>query len=215
MTWNDLDFFKSADWVTVQNRLDYFDSTGRLYNPKRELLFAALDKTPFDEIKVAWIGQDPYPARKYATGVAYAIPNGSEKIPPTLSNIFKEYVNDTHFSIPTKTDLTKWTSEGVLLWNSIPSCFTGLSLSHDWPEWKALTSEIIKKLSDKKDIVFIFNGRRSRDFVYLVDEKDNTCIETSHPSPLSVGGFFGSRIFTRTNALLVDTHGKDPVNWEI
>ena len=215
MTWDDLDFWRSPDWDTVQRRFNGYDTLKKAYNPKRELLFAALDETPFDEVKVAWIFQDPYPDKKYCTGVACAVPNHVLKIPPTLSNIFREYEDDLHYTAPKKTDLTQWTSEGVLLWNATPSCFTGCSNSHNWPEWRNLTQEIISKLSAEGDVVFILSGRRARDFVEYVDDEHNSLIETSHPSPLSSGGFFGTRPFSRANALLVEKHSKEPINWEI
>jgi uracil-DNA glycosylase len=215
MTWDDLDFWRSDDWDTVQRRLNGYDVLKKSYNPKRELLFAALDETPFDEVKVAWILQDPYPDRKYCTGVAAAVPNHVLKIPPTLSNIFREYMDDLHYTMPKKTDLTQWTSEGVLLWNAIPSCFTSSSGSHNWSEWKTLSTEIVKKLSDKGDVVFILSGRVPRAFVPLINDEDNSVIETSHPSPLSSGGFFGTRPFSKANILLKSVHGKEPINWEI
>ncbi len=215
MTWDDLDFWRSPAWDIVQRRLNSYDALKKSYNPKRELLFAALDETPFDEVKVAWIFQDPYPDKKYCTGVACAVPNHVLKTPPTLTNIFKEYMDDLHYTMPKKTDLTQWTSEGVLLWNAIPSCFTSSSGSHNWPEWRTLSTEIVKKLSAKGDVVFILSGRHSRELAIHVDDENNSLIETSHPSPLSSGGFFKTRPFSRANALLVNVHGKEPINWEI
>lgn len=215
MTWDDFDFWSSEDWDVVQRRFDGYDTLGKSYNPKRELLFAALDETPFEEVKVAWLLQDPYPDKKYCTGVAAAVPNSISKIPPTLSNILREYMDDLGYTMPKKTDLTKWTSEGVLLWNTIPSCFTGCSLSHDWPEWKSLTNEIVSKLSEKGDVVFILSGQRARRLRPCVSEVNNSIIETSHPSPMSIAGFKGSRIFTKANRLLVQEHGLEPIDWEL
>src|SRR5258708_12627466 len=139
MTWDDLDFWRSPDWDTVQRRLNGYDVLKKSYNPKRELLFAALDETPFEEVKVAWIFQDPYPDRKYCTGVACAVPNHVLKTPPTLTNIFKEYMDDLHYTMPKKTDLTQWPSEEVLLCNALPSAFTPPPASHTSQKWKALT----------------------------------------------------------------------------
>jgi uracil-DNA glycosylase len=214
MRWDNLEFW-TKDWPRTAARFDYFDGLHKEYNPKRDLLFAAMDETPFDEVKVAWILQDPYPKAKDCTGVALAVPNHVNKIPRTLANVFSEYRTDLGLSMPAKTDLTQWTSEGVFLWNSIPSCFTGSSLSHDWPEWKNLTREIVSALSEKGDVVFVLSGRKARGFKDAVDLRNNSLIETAHPGPQSVRAWSGCRVFTTVNILLRETHKKDPVDWEI
>jgi uracil-DNA glycosylase len=221
--WDQLNYFQSGEWQVVQERLDDRDKRAELYNPRRELMFAALDATPFSEVKVAIIGQDPYPDRNCACGIAFSIPNGTIPsgvvIPPTLDNIFKEYVNDLHYPYPTRTDLLPWASKGVLLWNAIPSCGWRKSMSHDWPEWEPLTREIITRLSLKRDIVFAFMGGVARRHTGFVNTTHNTVLETSHPVPRanirSTQPFVGSRIFTRINDALVQTHRKDPVDWRL
>jgi uracil-DNA glycosylase len=213
MRWDNLEFW-TKDWPKVSAKFDYFDGLGKEYKPKRDLLFAAMDETPFDEVKIAWILQDPYP-KGLNTGVALAVPNHATKIPRTLSNVFTEYSSDLGYPMPAKTDLTQWTSEGVFLWNSIPSCFTGSSLSHDWPEWRNLTREIVSALSEKGDVVFVMSGRKARGFRDAVDLENNSLIETAHPSPRSVRAWSGCRMFTTANVLLRRVHNKEPVNWKI
>lgn len=225
-SWDDLDYWNSGEWQVVQERLDDIEKAGNLFNPKRELLFAALDATPYDKVKVAIYGQDPYPDRSCACGLAFSAPNGTVRngllAPPTLDNIFVEYCSDLHYPRPIGTSLALWAERGVLLWNAIPSCAWQKSLSHDWPEWAILTQEITRRLSDKGDIVFVFMGGIARRSVKDVDQENNTVIETSHPVTASRSygrqpslPFKGSRIFSTINDKLVKTHHKEPINWRL
>jgi uracil-DNA glycosylase len=214
-SWEDLSYWSTGEWDVVQEKLNDMDSRGRLYNPKRELMFAALDATPLDEVKVAIVGQDPYPERSLCTGIAFSVPGG-DKIPPTLSHIFDEYCKDLGYGRPRNGDLTPWTEEGVLLWNAIPSCQTSMSMSHDWDEWSYLTKEIVIELSNR-GIVFIFMGGVSRRYTSFVG-LSSKIIETSHPSPRvsrkSWTPFTNSRIFSKANDYLVQL-GKPTVNWKL
>lgn len=221
-TWEDMDYWKSKDWEDVQKRLDVLDLKVELYCPKRELLFSALDATPFATTKVVFIGQDPYPNRDMTCGLAFSVPNGTivngMALPPTLDNILKEYNNDLHYEIPTRTSLLPWAHRGVLLWNAIPSCKWRESMSHDWYEYVPLTTEILRVLSNKGKIVFVFMGTVARRYAHVVDNLKNLVIETSHPSPRgslrSSVPFTGSRIFSRINDYLCD-EGIDPIDWKL
>lgn len=213
MKW-ELDYFNSGEWQVVDERLK--DLKGK-FNPSRKNLFRALELVSFDACKVMVCGQDPYPDSRFATGVAFSVPDG-EKIPPTLSMIFDEYESDLHYPRPSSGTLEKWATEGVLLWNVVPSCETGHSLSHDWEEWHWLTGEIIEKLK-AKGIVFVFLGTRARAYASLVhDAKNCRVIEASHPSPRALLSakepFRGSRIFSRTNDAL-NTLGLGAINWRL
>lgn len=225
-SWDDLDYWNSGEWQVVQERLDDLDKAHELYNPRREDLFKALDNTPFDKVKVAFYGQDPYPDRECASGPAFHIPNSiitpGEALPPTLDNIFNEYCNDLHYPRPTGTSLNLWMDRGVLLWNAIPSCAWKKSLSHDWDEWKLLTQEITQRLSHKGDIVFVFMGGIARRNVKYVDQEHNTVFETAHPvAGIKHRGrsvnlpFLGSRIFSHINDKLVQRHKSSPINWKL
>lgn len=221
--WDDLNYWKSGEWQVIQERLDDMDKAFSLYNPRRELLFSALDHTPFASVKVAIYGQDPYPDRSLACGLAFSIPNGritnNLSLPPTLDSIFREYCDDLHNPYPVKTDLSRWAEQGVLLWNAIPSCKWQQSMSHDWPEWAELTKEITIKLSDKKDIVFVFMGGVARRYVKHVNVEHNSIIETSHPVPRanirSLLPFRGSRVFSNINDKLVTVHRQSPIDWKL
>ena len=217
-SWDDLQFWSTGEWQVVEEHLRDLGRARKLYNPPREKMFAALKATPYENTKVMFCGQDPYPDRELATGLAFSVPEGVKNLPTTLTMIFKEYEADLHYPRPAGGSLDKWASEGVLLWNVIPSCRVGLSLSHDWPEWKLLTEEIISKLSEK-GVVFVFLGNTAREYAKLVRGLNNSrVIETSHPSPRgnmnSKSPFLGSRIFTRINTSLTDI-GFDPVDWRL
>lgn len=213
--WDELPFFNSGEWQVIQERLDDLDLAGKVYNPSRENLFAALDACPFEGTKVMFMGQDPYPNHRHATGIAFSVPIQVETLPVTLLNVLKEYTQDTGHPFPNHGNLRNWCDEGVLLWNAIPTCLDGLSLSHQgWFEWEFLTKEIVEALN-VKDCVFIFSGRIARRFSKYVASGDRL-IEVSHPSPRgslnSSSPFVGSRIFTTANAKLKEL-GQSPVNW--
>src|SRR5258708_10657434 len=174
-------------------------------------LFLPMELTPYEEVRCAIIGQDPYPNPSLAMGLAFSVSDCvSRDIPPTLNTIFNELVNDLHFPYPTTTDLTPWSKQGVFLWNAIPSCEQWKSMSHDWEEWHALTKEIVEKL-DTRGVVFVFLGSVARRFAIYTSSRSDT-IELSHPSPR--GGlhsrvpFKGSRLFTSIN----DKLGFNPID---
>lgn len=220
MLWSDLDYWQSGEYQVVQERWQDLVNAGKVINPAPKYMFRCLDHCPYDTVKVIIVGQDPYPEYRFAIGTAFSIPYhiAPEDFPPTLKNLFKEYCNDLHYDTPGNGDLLQWSQRGVLLWNAIPSCETGKSLSHDWNEYEDLTREIIEELSEKGNIVFVFLGAVARRYVKYVDTTRNAVIETSHPSPRgSISGrnpFLGSRIFTRINAQLVD-YFKDPIDWKL
>lgn len=213
-SWDELSFWKSGEWQVVEERLDEFDLVRKSYNPDRELLFAALDEVPLEKVKVMWVGQDPYPNKRDACGVAFAVKR-KDAFPPTLQTIFKEYCDDLHYPEPTSGDLSQWCREGVLLWNAYPSCFTGQPGSHHWPEWEFLTAEIISKVQSPR-IPIVFSGNSARQFVKYAGE--SPIIETAHPSPRgnrhSHRPFSGSRLFSTINSKLVSLK-QEPINWRL
>src|SRR5579872_3220343 len=129
MTWDELEYWQSEDWRVIQTRLDILETEGSLICPNRTQLFRALDLVDLEDVKVLIMGQDPYPNPKYATGVAFSIPNWCKVYPLSLSIILQEYADDLHREIPSRGNLEPWCSEGVLLWNAVPSCTQGAPLS--------------------------------------------------------------------------------------
>lgn len=216
-----LDYWKSGEYQVAREKMDDDVAQGFKVNPDRGSLFRALSLIPENKVRVAIIGQDPYPQSKFATGVAFSIGRDvvPREFPPTLRTIFQEYCDDLGYTMPDHGCLEAWCSQGVLLWNAIPSCREGQSLSHDWPgnEWGYLTSEIIRRLSNR-GIVFAFLGTVARRYVHLVDRTKSVGVVTSHPSPRGSANsrtpFLGSRLFTTINDLLVK-QGLDTVDWRL
>lgn len=216
MTWEDLSFWSSKEWQTIEERLDDLDRQGKGYNPSRENIFAALDATPYETVRVAIIGQDPYPDKRFCTGVAFSIPPAETSFPPTLINIFKEYCEDLHLPFPTSGDLSSWCRQGVLLWNAVPTCYAGRPASHrDWTAWSVLTQEIVEKLNEKEKMVFVSLGGIARLFLDNVDHLRHQVFSYSHPSPLGASKtkspFLGSRLFSTIN----DKLKSNPIDWRL
>lgn len=212
-TWDELKWWDSGECQVIEERLDELDARGVAYNPNRADLYAALHCTPYSSVRCAIIGQDPYPQSKYACGIAFSIPKLLRKLPPTLEMIYQELFND--LKIERKNgSLEGWCKQGVLLWNAIPSCLAGMSMSHDWNEYQYLTQEIVTKLAER-GIVFAFLGSVARRYATYVTGP-NLVIETGHPSPrgnqFARHPFTGSRLFSTINGKLTEL-GYEPVDW--
>ncbi len=214
-----LDYWQSGEWQVCNERLKDMEKSGVTYNPTRTQLFAALRTLSDRDVRVAIIGQDPYPDNRFSTGTAFSIPSKFSRtdFPPTLNTIFKEYVADLGYSFPHTGDLSRWVTQGVLLWNAIPTCQSGRSLSHDWEEYSFLTKEIIHRLS-QRGVVFAFLGAVAKRYLEYVDLTNSEVILTSHPSPranrFSRTPFEGSRLFSTINDKLI-SQGLTPINWRL
>jgi uracil-DNA glycosylase len=208
-----LRFWKSGEWQVIRERLNDLDRQphdGQAYCPRPVDLFRALNLVQPDRVRVVIVGQDPYPSIRYATGVAFSIPDNIEQsdYPPTLVNIFKEYHDDLGLPFPKSGDLTPWTQQGVLLWNAYPSCAAGKPGSHHWCEWEYLTQEVLQKAASH-NAVLVYLGRVAQTFAIPGYERQ---LWTSHPSPLGAHrGFLGGRIFSRINWYL----GDKPIDWRL
>ncbi len=179
--------------------------------PVRADLFNAFLYTPYKSVKVVILGQDPYHGEKEAHGLSFSVKKGV-KIPPSLSNIFKELYNDLGIK-RSNTDLTDWANQGVLLLNSILTVKKDKALSHENLNWSKFTDEVIKKLSDKGNVIFVLWGSFARCKKVLINEEKNYIIESVHPSPLSCyRGFFGSKPFSKVNNILKN-EGFDEIKW--
>lgn len=183
--------------------------------PPPELVFAALHRTPYRDVKVLILGQDPYHGPRQAHGLCFSVPPGVA-IPPSLRNIHLELADDLGVPPPSHGCLESWADQGVLLLNTSLTVRAGQAGSHSRKGWETFTDEVIKAVSAKEDpVVFIFWGAAARAKRALVDTERHTVIESAHPSPLSArNGFFGSRPFSRANAAL-ERAGRTPVDWRI
>jgi uracil-DNA glycosylase len=198
--------------LTARVRDEYSRPNNPCYPPGSHI-FAAFDNTPFDQVKVVIMGQDPYHGPGQANGLAFSVAPGV-LIPPSLRNIFKEVSDDTGAPIPADGDLTRWARQGVLLLNASLTVREHQPKSHSGIGWERFTEAAVRLLAEQRDhLVFLLWGSdaiRRGDFIDRSRHLVMTCV---HPSPLSASrGFFGNHQFTRANEYLV-AHGKTPIVW--
>ena len=180
--------------------------------PEYKNIFNALRYTDYDQVKVVILGQDPYHGENEAHGLSFSVSEGV-KMPPSLLNIFKELYSDLGIK-RTKTDLTDWANEGVLLLNSIMTVVKDTPLSHKGKGWETFTDKIIEKLGEREEVmVFILWGSYARSKKELIKNKKHLILESVHPSPLSANrGFFGSKPFSKANEFL-EKNNISKINW--
>lgn len=183
--------------------------------PDRENIFAAFNMTPFNQVKVVIIGQDPYHGQNQAHGLSFSVPKGT-KIPPSLQNIYKELAADVGCRPVNHGDLTAWAKQGVLLLNSTLTVRAGEPKSHDGHGWEQVTDYAIRQLNQRDDrIVFILWGKSASQKRKLIDEQKHAVLVSAHPSPLSAyRGFFGSKPFSTANEILIAS-GQSPIDWQL
>jgi uracil-DNA glycosylase len=187
----------------------------RTIYPPGALIFNAFNTTPFENVKVVILGQDPYHGPGQAHGLCFSVSNGVQP-PPSLVNIFKELQSDVGVAIPDHGNLTKWAEQGVLLLNASLTVRSAEPMSHSQIGWAEFTDNVIKKISQEKEhVVFILWGKFAGAKQVLIDETKHLVLKAAHPSPLSAySGFFGCRHFSKTNEYLM-RNGKDPINWAL
>lgn len=183
--------------------------------PPKDLIFNALKLTPFKDVKVVIVGQDPYHGIGEAHGLSFSVLDGI-KIPPSLKNIYKELYNDLGIVAPNSGNLTKWAKEGVLLLNASLTVEKDKPNSHANIGWQPLTDYIIRILNNKKEpIVFILWGKFAQSKKVFITNPNHLVIESSHPSPYSASvSFFGSKPFSKANNFL-KKNKIEPVDWSL
>ena len=183
--------------------------------PKKENIYNALKLTPYENVKVVIVGQDPYHGENEAHGLSFSVPKGI-KLPPSLKNIYKELLNDLNIVEPNCGDLTSWAKEGVLLLNSVLTVEKDKPASHAKIGWNKYTDYIIQKINEKdKSVVFILWGNFAKTKRELITNPKHLIITSAHPSPFSArNGFFGSKPFSKTNEYLKENNIK-PINWQL
>lgn len=181
--------------------------------PPGNKIFAAFDYTPFENVKVVIIGQDPYHGEGQANGLCFSVNDGI-KPPPSLMNIFKELKNDLGKPIPSSGNLEHWARQGVLMLNATLTVRASTPGSHQNKGWEKFTDIVIQTLNDKKhELVFILWGAYAQKKTAFLDEDRHYIIESAHPSPFSADrGFFGSKPFSKTNVYLKSI-GKTEIDW--
>lgn len=182
--------------------------------PPPKFIFRAFELTPFDQVKVVILGQDPYHGRGQANGLCFAVNEGIA-LPPSLQNIFKEIESDLGQPVTNRSgDLTRWAKQGVLLLNATLTVRANTAGSHQNKGWERFTDAVIRVLSEgRENLVFILWGNYARQKGASIDFTKHCIIESAHPSPFSANnGFFGSKPFSKTNGYLV-AHGEEPIDW--
>ncbi|MDA8370751.1 MAG: uracil-DNA glycosylase [Nocardiopsaceae bacterium] len=187
-------------------------AAGRTYLPAGDNVLRAFQQ-PFDDVRVLLVGQDPYPTPGHAVGLSFSVAP-DVKLPGSLRNIYREYTDDLGLPMPGNGDLTPWTEQGVLLLNRVLTVMPRKPGSHRGKGWEEVTDQAIRALAERsKPMVAILWGRDARSLRPLMPGVP--CVESPHPSPMSAhNGFFGSRPFSRANALLQE-QGADPVDWAL
>ncbi len=190
-------------------------SSGKLLYPKGGQIFAALNSTPFEEVKVVILGQDPYHGPGQAHGLSFSVPKGV-CLPPSLQNIFRELREDLDISPPSHGCLEPWAKQGVLLLNSVLTVECGKAGSHQNRGWEQFTDRIVHLLSEgRQDLVFLLWGSYAQKKGAMIDEAKHCVLKAPHPSPLSAyRGFFGCRHFSKANQFLL-AKNKKPINWNL
>lgn len=187
-------------------------ATGVCY-PPGSLIFNAFGQTPFNEVKVVILGQDPYHDEGQAHGLCFSV-NDGVAFPPSLQNIFKEIQAETGAAIPTSGNLTRWAHQGVLLLNSMLTVRAHQAGSHQGHGWEQFTDAVISRLNEgRENLVFLLWGSYAIKKGALIDRTRHLVLTSAHPSPLSsYRGFFGNRHFILCNEYLIQ-HGKQPILW--
>ena len=181
--------------------------------PEQDNIFKALKLTPYSNVKVVIVGQDPYHGENEANGLSFSVSPGI-KLPPSLKNIYKELYDDLKIDRKDNGDLTDWAEQGVLLLNAVLTVEKDKPASHRNIGWELLTDYIIKTLNEKKEpIVFILWGNFAKNKAKLITNQRHLIITSSHPSPFSARyGFFGSKPFSKANNFLI-SNDISPIKW--
>ena len=188
---------------------------GKLIFPASSRCFAAFDSTPFEQVKVVILGQDPYHGPEQAHGLCFSVPP-EIKIPPSLVNIYKELATDLDIPVSTNGCLEHWAEQGVLLLNATLTVENGQAGSHQNKGWEEFTDKAIQVLNEQRDnLVFILWGTYAQKKGAFIDAQRHLVIKSPHPSPLSAyRGFFGSRPFSQANTYL-KSKNKKAIDWQI
>jgi uracil-DNA glycosylase len=188
----------------------------KIIYPPGSLIFNAFNQTPFNNVRVVILGQDPYHGPGQAHGLCFSVQDGLQP-PPSLINIYKEIEADIGVGMsPRYGNLTKWAQQGILLLNAFLTVRANEPASHSKIGWEEFTNSVIKKISDeKKGVVFILWGKFAQQKQELIDETKHFVLKAAHPSPFSADkGFFGCRHFSKTNELLIK-QGFEPIDWKL
>jgi uracil-DNA glycosylase len=202
-------YFKELKEFLVAEKSKY-----PIYPPGGQI-FNAFRMTPFHDVRVVLLGQDPYHGPGQAHGLCFSVPAGISA-PPSLGNIFREIERDLGIPVPTHGNLGKWAKQGVFLLNATLTVRANQPGSHQRKGWENFTNAVISRLSEKRvGLVFLLWGKFAQEKEALIDTNRHYVLKAAHPSPYSAyNGFFGCRHFSKTNEIL-KRHGLDEIDWGI
>jgi len=188
---------------------------GKVIYPSMSQLFNAFELTPFDQVKVVILGQDPYHGEGQAHGLCFSVQDGVRP-PPSLKNIFKEINRELGFEFADKGCLTSWAEQGVFLLNSVLTVEQGKAGAHQGKGWERFTDRVIDVLNDECDgVVFLLWGKYAQSKASMIDQARHHVLISSHPSPFSAHrGFLGNEHFIKANEYL-QAQGEKPIDWRL
>lgn len=213
------DEFEKPYMHALRDFLRHEKSAGKTIYPPSPLIFNAFNHTPFEQVRVVIIGQDPYHGQDgeqpQAHGLSFSVPKGVT-LPPSLMNIYKEIASDLKINMSRSGDLTSWANQGVLLLNATLTVERAQAGSHQGRGWEAFTDAAIAALNAHREgLVFVLWGSYAQKKGAFIDEKKHLVLKSPHPSPLSAHrGFFGNHQFSTINQYLTE-HGQTPINWQL
>lgn len=206
--------FEKPYYLKLKEFLTHEYKTKVIY-PDKYNIFNALKLTPYEEVKVVILGQDPYHGPGQAHGLSFSVQPGIQT-PPSLQNMYKELRDDLGCFIPNNGYLVPWAQQGVLLLNTVLTVEAGKANSHRKKGWENFTDEVIRKLNERdKPIVFLLWGNNAKEKMNIITNPNHFILTTVHPSPLSATrGFMGCKHFSKTNEILKEL-GEKEINWQI
>ena len=205
---------KKEYYINLKKFIDNEYKTKVIFPEKKQILLS-MEITPYENIKVVILGQDPYHGVGEAHGLAFSV-SKNVKIPPSLQNIYKELNRDLGLKIPNNGFLLKWARQGVLLLNSTLTVEKDKPGSHQNKGWETFTDNVIKAINEKETpVVFMLWGKFAKSKASLITNKNHLILTSSHPSPFSVKyGFEGCSHFSKANKFL-EENGLEPIDWQI
>jgi uracil-DNA glycosylase len=207
-------FFERPEMKALGDFLRGEKQKGKTIFPPGPQIFAALNATPFDRVKVVILGQDPYHGPNQAHGLCFSV-LPDVRPPPSLENIFKEIERDLGIPRPDHGCLMPWAHQGVLLLNAVLTVERGLAGSHAGKGWEGFTDACIDALNrEREHLVFMLWGNYAQAKGKLIDRQRHLVLKAPHPSPLARGGFDGSAHFSKANEYL-KAHGEKPIDWRL
>lgn len=208
------DEFSKPYFSKLKNFLKSEKELGKIIYPPGNQIFRCFELTPFDEVKIVLLGQDPYINDNQAHGLSFSVPMETP-VPESLKNIYRELNKDLGIPIAKHGNLEKWAKQGVLLMNSILTVERKKSGSHARKGWESFTDAAIQSISThRENIVFLLWGNYAKNKSGLIDMNKHLILTAAHPSPLAGGAFFGNRHFSKAKNYM-ESKGIIPISWDL